>query len=59
MHSKLKLFEFFFMNQKIDKEKPVLVAGDPERASMKKCDDKNGISYHINQIKYAVNSFLF
>ena len=47
------------MNQKIDKEKPVLVAGDPERASMKKCDDKNGISYHINQIKYAVNSFLF
>lgn len=39
----------------VDTEKPVLVAGDPERIHMKKCDDSGGIPYHINQIKYAEN----
>ena len=39
---------------KINSDKPVLVAGDPEKISMKKNDDNNGITYHINQIKYAV-----
>ena len=52
---------FFFENkdhchnmEPVDKDKPVLVAGDPEKIHMEKCDEGNGISYHINQIKYAV-----
>ncbi|XP_064423126.1 uncharacterized oxidoreductase YjmC-like isoform X2 [Latimeria chalumnae] len=31
---------------------PVLVAGDPERLNMKRCDELGGIPYHINVIKY-------
>ena len=38
----------------IDPEKPVLVAGDPEISHMKECDLNGGISYHENQIRYAV-----
>lgn len=34
----------------MDEEKPVLVAGDPERAHMKKVDEDGGIQYHMNQI---------
>jgi LDH2 family malate/lactate/ureidoglycolate dehydrogenase len=41
----------------VDPSKPVLVAGDPEAIHMKKSDDNNGISYHVNQIKYAVSDF--
>ena len=44
-------------NFKIDSEKPVLVAGDPERLNMKKSEENHGISYHINQVKYAVSIF--
>lgn len=40
---------------KIEEDKPVLVAGDPERLNMKKCDENHGISYHGNQVKYAVS----
>ncbi|OXU18489.1 hypothetical protein TSAR_011386 [Trichomalopsis sarcophagae] len=32
-------------------DKPVLVAGDPERAAMAKVDKEGGIQYHENQIK--------
>lgn len=39
----------------IDKNKPVLVAGDPERIEMKKADENKGISYHMNQITMAEN----
>jgi LDH2 family malate/lactate/ureidoglycolate dehydrogenase len=39
----------------VEKDKPVLVAGDPEAIHMKKCDEANGISYHVNQITYAEN----
>lgn len=34
-----------------DKERPVLVAGDPERIHMAKVDGEGGIRYHVNQIK--------
>lgn len=34
----------------VDAEKPVLVAGDPESAHMKKVDKEGGIQYHINQL---------
>jgi len=40
---------------KVDPSKPVLVAGDPEALHMKQCENDKGISYHINQIKYAVS----
>lgn len=43
----------------MDANKPVLVPGDPEKINMKSVDDNNGISYHINQIKFAVNIFFF
>jgi len=39
----------------IDPEKPILVAGDPERINMEKSDRNDGISYHVNQIKFAEN----
>ena len=56
-------FIFFDLIQvifiKVDENKPVLVAGDPEAIHMKKCDENKGISYHINQIKYAVIVFSF
>lgn len=36
-------------------EDAVLVAGDPERAAMKKVDDNGGISYHLNQINSCID----
>ncbi|KZC05837.1 PREDICTED: uncharacterized oxidoreductase YjmC [Dufourea novaeangliae] len=34
-------------------DKPILVAGDPERAAMERVDENGGISYHPNQLKDA------
>ncbi|RWS18887.1 hypothetical protein B4U80_00944, partial [Leptotrombidium deliense] len=31
----------------------IMVAGDPERKHMKRCDVIGGIPYHPNQIKFA------
>lgn len=39
----------------IEKDKKILVAGDPERISMKKCNLDKGISYHVNQVEFAKN----
>lgn len=39
----------------INKDKPVLVAGDLELQNMKKNVEMKGIPYHKNQIKYAVS----
>ncbi|KFD56476.1 hypothetical protein M513_02580 [Trichuris suis] len=36
----------------VEKDKPVLVAGDPEKAHMKYCDSLGGIPYHANQITF-------
>lgn len=36
-------------------EKEILVAGDPEKRHMKKCDELGGIPYHVNQIRFAVS----
>lgn len=40
-------------SQETSGEQPVLVAGDPERQHMAKCDRAGGIEYHANQIKMA------
>ncbi|OQV16955.1 putative Malate dehydrogenase [Hypsibius exemplaris] len=36
-----------------DPKKPVLVAGDPERQHMAKCEELGGIPYHVNQITHS------
>ncbi|XP_043281101.1 uncharacterized oxidoreductase YjmC [Venturia canescens] len=36
-------------------EDAVLVAGDPERAAMKKVDENGGIAYHVNQINSCID----
>ena len=38
-----------------DSQSEVMVAGDPERKHMEKCDNQGGIWYHPNQIKNAVS----
>ncbi len=40
----------------MEKDKPVLVAGDNEKSNMSKADKHNGIQYHINQIKFVVRN---
>ncbi|XP_068595524.1 uncharacterized oxidoreductase YjmC-like isoform X2 [Brachionichthys hirsutus] len=35
-----------------DSDKPVLVAGDPERCNEKSCEQLGGIPYHINVVSY-------
>ncbi|XP_011474188.1 uncharacterized protein LOC101173859 isoform X1 [Oryzias latipes] len=37
-----------------DPDAPVLTPGDPERASLKKCEEMGGILYHINVVKYMM-----
>lgn len=42
-----------------DPSKPVLVAGDPERAHIQQVEEDGGITYHPNQAKSSVSiSFL-
>lgn len=41
-----------------DPSKPVLVAGDPERAHVTKVEKEDGINYHINQIKDSVSTVI-
>lgn len=42
-----------------DPSKPVLVAGDPERAHEAKVKEEGGITYHINQITDSVSILSF
>ena len=37
-------------------EPSVIVAGDPEREHMRKCDELGGIPYHVNQVNFAVGN---
>jgi hypothetical protein len=39
----------------VDPEKPVLVAGDPERNHMKKVDQEGGVRYTPNQLKTCID----
>ena len=48
-------YERCFGTKQAEGESQVLVAGDPERIHMEKCDKQGGIHYHPNQIKFAVN----
>ncbi|XP_029952226.1 uncharacterized protein LOC115391935 [Salarias fasciatus] len=36
-----------------DQGTPVLVAGDPERENMRKCEEMGGIPYHINVVNFV------
>lgn len=47
------LIDFSRNLEPVEREKPVLVAGDPEKINMAKCDRQGGILYHPEQIKYA------
>ena len=42
----------------VDPDKPVLVAGDPEREQMRKCDEMGGIPYPRNVVNYMVRLLL-
>lgn len=46
---------YLFCDLQADPSKPVLVAGDPERAHVSKVEKEDGINYHINQIKDSVS----
>ena len=47
-----------FIALKAEGETEVLVAGDPEKRHMEKCNKEGGIRYHPNQIVNAVNKFI-
>ena len=38
------------IHAKVDKNKPVLIAGDPEKENMVKVEKMGGLLYHTNQI---------
>lgn len=54
-NSSSSLFNILSFVWKADPSKPVLMAGDPERAHEKKVKDEGGITYHINQVKDSVS----
>ena len=44
-----------YLLMQAEPDKPVLVAGDPERAHIALVDSEGGIRYHVNQIKASVS----
>uniref|UniRef100_A0A8C7ZMG7 Malate dehydrogenase n=1 Tax=Oryzias sinensis TaxID=183150 RepID=A0A8C7ZMG7_9TELE len=48
----IKCFSNVVVLPQADPDAPVLTPGDPERASLKKCEEMGGILYHINVVKY-------
>lgn len=48
--------EWFGLPSQVDPEKPVLVAGDPERIHEQKVREEGGIYYHDNLIAAMVSS---
>lgn len=47
----------FYTLSQADPSKPVLVAGDPERAHSQQVKEDGGITYHPNQAKGSVSIF--
>jgi LDH2 family malate/lactate/ureidoglycolate dehydrogenase len=47
------LIDYCRQMEPVEEDKPVLVAGDPERLHINKCEKHGGIPYHPNQVKYA------
>ena len=55
--TKLKIATLFLLAMQVDPEKPVLVAGDPERTHEVKVVSDGGIWYHNNLIDALVSVF--
>lgn len=49
------LMGFLRNMEPVEADKPVMVAGDPEKAHMAKVDNDGGITYHENQLKALVS----
>lgn len=54
------MFQYVILSRflQTDPSKPVIVAGDPEKANIEKNHEQGGIVYHGNQIKASVSMLI-